>query len=101
MALTTGEWVTVAVGMFNAVVVPGAVFMLKAMIDRAADARTASVRGALVDHEREDERRFKELEAQMGRTEDNRDVQHVENQKLLTKLSTDFDWLKKAILRSP
>jgi hypothetical protein len=101
MALTTGEWVTIGIGLVNTIVVPGAIFMLKAMIDKAADARVAGVKATLLDHEAHDNARFQELEGQMETTERAREVQHIENQKILTKLSTDFDWLKRAILRSP
>jgi hypothetical protein len=98
MGLTVAEWVTVAVGIFNAIVVPGAIFVLKAMIEKAADERVAGVRKALTEHEAHDERRFKDLADQYSKTETVRDSQHIENQKILTKLSTDFDWLKSAIL---
>jgi hypothetical protein len=101
MGLTTSEIVTVAVGLVNTIVVPGAIFMLKSMIDKAADARSATVRSALIDHEGHDERRFKEMSDQMEKTEDTRDHQHVQNQSLLTELRTDVKWVKTALLKLP
>jgi hypothetical protein len=98
--MTTAEWIAVAGASLNAVIVPVAVYALGAMIDKRADARIAGVRDSLVHHEEHDNARFDELRDCLSDTEEHRETQHVENQKLLTKLATDFDWLKRAILRS-
>lgn len=97
MPLTTGEWVTIGVAVFNAVVVPVAIFALRAMIDKSADARAASLRKDLHEHEQDDEKRFNAMSSEVTRNESVRDNQHVENQRLLSALKTDTEWLKRAL----
>jgi hypothetical protein len=101
MWLSTGEWVTIGIGLANTIIVPGAIFALKAMIDKAADKRVAGVREDLAEHERHDGRRFKEQAEQVEKIEEVRDGQHVQNTSLLSAMQADLKWIKSAILRIP
>lgn len=85
----------VAVEVVLTVFLPLFLLALNRVIDKAAEKRASVVKQALEEHEEHDEQRFQDAARQLDRMDTLRDGQHVENQKILTKLSTDLDWLKK------
>jgi hypothetical protein len=97
--MTTAEWITIGAASFNGVVVPAALFGLKAMMRNESVAAVKPIRAELAEHCEEDTEHFLDIRTRIDNAEEKREEQHVENQKLLSKLSTDFDWLKRAILK--